>query len=342
MNMPFQDIVLRDGEGKRAQLCILTPEHIQNTAALQDSTAFIQQGYSIGLMSEGRCMAAVAAHRDASDAHTLWLDSIFMAEDMIDEALNVVLLRSADAIWQQQDIIDVRSVIEEEGAKDALLACGFSRLPHDQIRHADQHAWLQKGIGEHYVPRALLVIDYTYDFVARDGKLTTGEAGQAIENALVRQIQLASENGDEMIALNDVHEADDVSHPETALFPPHNIRDTEGRKLFGRVGDAFEEAKAIAEERVQEWEKTRYSAFWNTHLHDYLQSKGVKCVLLTGVCTDICVLHTAVDAYNLGYRIIIPECAVASFDAVGHEVALRHMANSMGADLIRHAYVEED
>ena len=30
---------------------------------------------------------------------------------------------------------------------------------------------------------ALISIDYTYDFVAEDGKLTTGAAGQAIEKA---------------------------------------------------------------------------------------------------------------------------------------------------------------
>lgn len=30
---------------------------------------------------------------------------------------------------------------------------------------------------------ALISIDYTYDFVAEDGKLTTGTAGQVIEKA---------------------------------------------------------------------------------------------------------------------------------------------------------------
>lgn len=32
--------------------------------------------------------------------------------------------------------------------------------------------------------KALISIDYTNDFVATDGKLTTGAAGQAIETAL--------------------------------------------------------------------------------------------------------------------------------------------------------------
>ena len=34
--------------------------------------------------------------------------------------------------------------------------------------------------------KALISIDYTYDFVATDGKLTTGEYGQQIEEALVK------------------------------------------------------------------------------------------------------------------------------------------------------------
>ena len=32
--------------------------------------------------------------------------------------------------------------------------------------------------------KALISIDYTYDFVADDGKLTTGKAGQVIEQAM--------------------------------------------------------------------------------------------------------------------------------------------------------------
>ena len=37
--------------------------------------------------------------------------------------------------------------------------------------------------------RALLSIDYTFDFVADEGRLTTGAAGQAIEAALVARTQ---------------------------------------------------------------------------------------------------------------------------------------------------------
>ena len=42
---------------------------------------------------------------------------------------------------------------------------------------------------------ALISIDYTYDFVAEDGKLTTGAAGQAIEKKLA-----SSERGMNIVA----------------------------------------------------------------------------------------------------------------------------------------------
>ncbi|WP_145541615.1 cysteine hydrolase family protein, partial [Staphylococcus warneri] len=52
---------------------------------------------------------------------------------------------------------------------------------------------------------------------------------------------------------------------------------------------------------------------------------------IVGVCTDICILHTAVSAYNLGYNITIPIRGVASFNQDGHQWALSHFKNSLGA-----------
>ena len=55
---------------------------------------------------------------------------------------------------------------------------------------------------------------------------------------------------------------------------------------------------------------------------------------MVGVCTDICVLHTAVDAYNKGFDIVIHKDAVASFNPVGHEWALEHFEKTLGAKVI--------
>ncbi|OUJ20945.1 isochorismatase, partial [Corynebacterium kefirresidentii] len=46
---------------------------------------------------------------------------------------------------------------------------------------------------------------------------------------------------------------------------------------------------------------------------------NIKDIEIVGVCTDICILHTAVSAYNLGYNITIPKDGVASFNESGHK-----------------------
>lgn len=180
--------------------------------------------------------------------------------------------------------------------------------------------------------RALLSIDYTNDFVATDGALTTGVDGQRIESELVAITQSFIESGDFVVFAIDCHDIEDVYHPENNLFPPHNLVGTDGRTLYGSLAALYDAHK---ESRTVHWiDKRHYSAFSVTDLDIRLRERGITEIHLTGVCTDICILHTAVDAYNLGYKIVIHEKAVASFDPIGHEWALRHFAGSLGAEII--------
>ncbi|MDO3410624.1 isochorismatase family cysteine hydrolase [Saccharibacillus sp. CPCC 101409] len=176
--------------------------------------------------------------------------------------------------------------------------------------------------------KALIVIDYTNDFV--DGSLPVGEPGIAIEDRIVRLTESFADAGEYTVMAVDLHEEGDPYHPETALFPPHNIRGTKGRELYGRLKDAYESRKAS----IVWMDKTRYSAFAGTDLALRLRERGILEVHLIGVCTDICVLHTAVDAYNLGFKIVVHEDAVASFNAQGHQWALGHFTGSLGAQVV--------
>ena len=180
--------------------------------------------------------------------------------------------------------------------------------------------------------RALLSIDYTYYFVATDGKLTTGEAGQAIEEDLVAVTEEYFQQGDFVVFAIDGHDPPDQYHPENKLFPPHNVIGTSGRDLYGSLADFYQANQA--EKNVYWIDKRHYSAFSGTDLDIRLRERGITELCLTGVCTDICVLHTAVDAYNLGYKLVIPEKAVASFDGTGHTWALSHFKNTLGAKII--------
>jgi nicotinamidase-related amidase len=180
--------------------------------------------------------------------------------------------------------------------------------------------------------RALINIDYTIDFVADAGALTCGKPGQEIEKEIVRITKDFIQNGDYTVFAIDLHLEGDDKHPETKLFPPHNIRGTNGRDLFGQLQNVYEAHKE--NENVYYMDKTRYSAFAGTDLEIKLRERGITEVHLVGVCTDICVLHTAVDAYNKGFQIVIYEKAVASFNQAGHVWALGHFKGCLNATII--------
>ncbi|HZG14282.1 MAG TPA: isochorismatase family cysteine hydrolase [Candidatus Bathyarchaeia archaeon] len=180
--------------------------------------------------------------------------------------------------------------------------------------------------------KALINIDYTFDFVADTGALTCGKPGQAIEEEIVRLTTEAIQQGDYVVFAVDIHHEKDPFHPETKLFPPHNIAHTAGRDLYGHLQQVYEQHKDKS--NVYYMDKTRYSAFAGTDLEIRLRERGITEVHLVGVCTDICVLHTAVDAYNRGFSIVIHEKAVASFNQAGHEWALGHFTGCLGATVL--------
>ncbi|KEO81377.1 cysteine hydrolase family protein [Tumebacillus flagellatus] len=176
--------------------------------------------------------------------------------------------------------------------------------------------------------KALVVIDYTYDFV--EGRLPVGEPGIAIEGRISELTAEFVQNGDYVVMAVDVHDENDPYHPETKLFPPHNIRGTAGRDLYGKLHDVYQAHR----DRIVWMDKTRYSSFAGTDLELKLRERGITELHLVGVCTDICVLHTAVDAYNKGFHITVHADAVASFNPAGHDWALGHFAGSLGARVV--------
>ncbi|AIQ41953.1 isochorismatase family cysteine hydrolase [Paenibacillus sp. FSL R5-0912] len=176
--------------------------------------------------------------------------------------------------------------------------------------------------------RALIVIDFTNDFI--DGSLPVGQPGIEIAPRVSQLTEQFVQSGDYVVMAVDLHEADDPYHPESKLFPPHNLRGSQGRELYGNLKAVYEANR----EAIYWMDKTRYSAFSGTDLALKLRERGITELHLIGVCTDICVLHTAVDAYNLGFSIIVHEDAVASFNPDGHTWALGHFRGSLGAKVV--------
>lgn len=76
--------------------------------------------------------------------------------------------------------------------------------------------------------------------------------------------------------------------------------------------EIFQEIAPAGTERI--FDKCFNSAFHRTGLHDYLQGKGIEKIILTGMQTEYCIDATCKAAFDLGYEVVIPKGATATFD----------------------------
>ncbi|MFT4043325.1 MAG: isochorismatase family cysteine hydrolase [Gordonia sp. (in: high G+C Gram-positive bacteria)] len=75
--------------------------------------------------------------------------------------------------------------------------------------------------------------------------------------------------------------------------------------------------------------KKRLSAFYPTDLDFLLRQMGVSTIILDGIMTDCCVLNTAFDGSNRGYRVIVAGDLCRGTDQHLEEAALAMMSLHM-------------
>jgi nicotinamidase-related amidase len=73
------------------------------------------------------------------------------------------------------------------------------------------------------------------------------------------------------------------------------------------------------------FDKRRFSCFVGTELDLLLRRLGTETLLVAGVCTDVCVLWTVGDAFQLDYHVRVLEDCVAGTTFEAHERALTIM-----------------
>lgn len=110
-------------------------------------------------------------------------------------------------------------------------------------------------------------------------------------------------------------------------------------ELWGRHGIAgSEEAQPSPEVAPQKGdfiiEKPKYSSFYQTRLRSLLHDLGVSTLILTGFDTNICVKHTAADAYFEGLNLIVVEDATGTFLIGTQEDGLDYMKKCYAADIV--------
>jgi nicotinamidase-related amidase len=77
----------------------------------------------------------------------------------------------------------------------------------------------------------------------------------------------------------------------------------------------------------------RYSSFDHTPLVLILRELEVERLLLAGMATEACVVQTAIDARENGFKVTVLTDACATNDAQLEQIALRYLEGVVGARL---------
>jgi nicotinamidase-related amidase len=181
---------------------------------------------------------------------------------------------------------------------------------------------------------ALLIIDMIYGNAARDYGLCAilTQQGVSVEyfidrvdHLLVPHIQrlraLAARAGSPVIYTAIGSTYDDFSDVHPNLRP---VMQQWNQRIGDRTCQVLDPLVPAAGDLVL---TKRASSAWNgTDIDIILRARGVDHVIVCGVVTNGCVLTTAIDAWDRGYRVTVPEDACATMRGPrSHDMAVEIM-----------------
>ena len=164
---------------------------------------------------------------------------------------------------------------------------------------------------------ALVIVDLIEDFVDPEGALSCGDAGLRAAERAGEHLKAWRAEGLPVFHVTDRHRPDDA---EFRFWPPHAVEGTWGARIHRSVTPAPGELIVP---------KRRFSGFFGTDLDGLLRESDLHELSICGVCTNICVLYTSVDAQMRGYDVSVLADACASYDAQAHAFALRELRDTI-------------
>jgi nicotinamidase/pyrazinamidase len=166
--------------------------------------------------------------------------------------------------------------------------------------------------------RGLLIVDVQNDFCP-GGSLAVPHGDKVVQviNALMPRFEV-------IVASKDWHPAASVHFQK---WPPHCVQNTKGAAFHpqlaeGKIQKVFLKGTGNKDDGYSAYEAT------NLDLDQYLKSRGVTELYVTGLATDYCVKASAIDAVKKGFKTVVVTDAVAAVDvnAGDGEKALKDMA----------------
>ncbi|ATZ21575.1 isochorismatase family protein [Mesoplasma tabanidae] len=157
--------------------------------------------------------------------------------------------------------------------------------------------------------KALIIVDYQFDFVDPSGKLyvPTAETKKEYIESLITEYKT---NNNLVVATKDVHPVDHYSFSE---WGAHCITGTKGTNLYF---NDLQVDKIIKKGTNKNTES--YSAFFDeagnsNNLDEYLKVNNITSLTIVGVALEVCVKATFDHAIELGYETIIDLKGCAGF-----------------------------
>ena len=163
------------------------------------------------------------------------------------------------------------------------------------------------------VKLAYVAVDLVNDFVT--GKFGSQRAVDVANRAARFLSSLPT--GSEVIFTLDTHVKDD---PEFAVWGEHCLAGTSGSRLYPAL-------EAISGYRIT---KRHYDAFFQTDLDGYLRARHVTDLVIFGISTDICVLHTCSGAFFNNYGAVVLADLCTAIDEKHHEDAMEFISRNYG------------
>jgi nicotinamidase-related amidase len=165
---------------------------------------------------------------------------------------------------------------------------------------------------------AFLVTDMLQEFVY--GKISAPKAKDII-GPIRNLLDAAHSTKIPVVYVCDSHFPND---PEMKVWGQHAMRGSDGAQIIKELQPA--QGDYILEKRV-------YSAFHETGLELLLRDLNVDSVVIGGLLTEICVRHTAADAFMRGFAVRVPSDCVQAFTEEKQQEGLEYLRKMYGANI---------
>lgn len=176
---------------------------------------------------------------------------------------------------------------------------------------------------------AIIIIDYLNEYLRPEGKVYCEAARELIPN-LRKLIDFAHEMKFPVIYANTSLVSE--NEPMVKKWGAHSIRGTWGAEII-------EELKPTSQDFIVQ--KRTYDGFYNSELELTIRSLGINKVVITGIHTHVCVLLTAVGAFDRGFEVTTIEDCITTGYKPNHESRLRFFTSHIGELIKLNDFIEK-